>query len=178
MKIDWRIVVLIAAIAFILGRFSKKVETKTEYIKGKTTTGSIAITKPTEFVPEKTILPFKYVFLSDTVRVLDTVAIIRDYSMIRDYDLNLFDNKHGKLDLKPSLQYNKIQGLEYTFTPITERETVKEVFALFAATSYNTFNIAGAGGGFFYHNIGLEYKYLWNTNTSKTGHELGVKIKF
>ena len=38
-------------------------------------------------------------------------------------------------------------------------------------------NIAGVGGGVFYKNMGVQYKYLWHSDLQKNGHEVGMHIK-
>ncbi|NLZ96001.1 MAG: hypothetical protein GX921_09295, partial [Bacteroidales bacterium] len=107
-----------------------------------------------------------------------TAKIISDYIAERTYSLTLFDNLHGKLDITPTIQYNTLTAVPYTFTPIEKTIYSRQKWTFFTTASFNTFNIAGVGGGVFRNNIGVHYKYLWNTELNVKGHELGVNIMF
>ena len=172
--------IAIALIAFLLGRASVKQTQEIVYTKGKEVSGSASITLPTkEIKPFKPILPYKYIFIDNTkTEVVDTAKIISDYIAEKSYSLTLFDNLHGKLDITPTIQYNQLIALPYTFTPIEKTVYTRQKLSFFSTASYNTFNIAGVGAGFFYNNIGLHYRYLWNTNLHLNGHELGLNIMF
>ncbi|HHW80215.1 MAG TPA: hypothetical protein GX746_00735 [Bacteroidales bacterium] len=85
---------------------------------------------------------------------------------------------HGKLEIAPTIQYNQLTTIPYTFTPIEKTVFRKQKWALFSTISYNTFNIAGVGGGVYYKNVGMHYKYLWHMRLHQVGHELGVNVKF
>lgn len=174
------ITIAIALIAFLLGRATVKQTQEIIYTKGKTVSGSASITLPVkEIQPIAPILPYKYIFIENTkIEVVDTAKIISDYIAERTYSLTLFDNLHGKLDINPTIQYNQLTALPYTFTPIEKTVYTRQKLTFFSTASYNTFNIAGVGAGFFYNNIGLHYRYLWNTNLHQNGHELGINIMF
>ena len=174
------IIIAVALIAFLLGRASVKQTQKVVYTKGKTVSGSASITLPVkEIQPIAPILPYKYIFIeSIKTEVVDTAKIISDYIAERTYSLTLFDNLHGKLDITPTIQYNQLTALPYTFTPIEKTVYTRRKLTFFSTASYNTFNIAGVGAGFFYKNSGLHYRYLWNTHTNVKGHEVGVNIMF
>ena len=174
------IIIAVALIAFLLGRASVKQTQKVVYTKGKTVSGSASITHPVkEIQPIAPILPYKYIFIeSIKTEVVDTAKIISDYIAERTYSLTLFDNLHGKLDITPTIQYNQLTALPYTFTPIEKTVYTRRKLTFFSTASYNTFNIAGVGAGFFDNNIGLHYRYLWNTNLHLNGHELGLNIMF
>ena len=171
---------IITLIAFLLGRATVKQTQKVVYTKGREISGSALITLPTkEIKPFKPILPYKYIFIENTkTEVVDTAKIINDYIAERSYSLTLFDNLHGKLDIIPTIQYNKLLAIPYTFTPIEKRVYTPQQWTFFSTASYNTFNIAGVGAGFFYKNLGMHYQYLWNTKLNVNGHELGFNILF
>ena len=177
-------------IGFFIGRSSIDSEPKKEYIKGETLTGSVS---PTQFEPikeekpDKPLLPF--IQYRDTGRVrymsIDSAAyaklVIADYELKRTYKLTAFDNKtHGKLDLFPVIQYNKLSALDYNFTPVIERQTIykTKIWQPFVSASYSTLNYVGIGGGIFYHNLGFEYQYQKSLGSQGNGHLFGVKYMF
>ena len=170
----------IVAIAFLLGRASVKQTQEVVYTQGKTISGNVPITLPIkEIAPFAPLLPYKYVFIDNTkTEIVDTAKIINDYIAERTYALTLFDNLHGKLDITPTLQYNTLTAVPFTFTPIEKTIYSKQMWTFFTTASYNTFNIAGLGAGVFYKNKGLHYRYLWNTDLNIRGHEFGVNIMF
>ena len=172
------LIALITVIAFLLGRASVKQTHEVVYTKGKEITGSVSIALPTrELQPIAPILPYKYIFINNTQKaIVDTAKIISNYIAERTYSIALFDNLHGKLDINPTIQYNKLTAVPFTFTPIEKTIYTKQKIKLFSTLSYNTFNIAGVGAGFFYRNIGMHYKYLWSIDCNTNGHELGINI--
>ena len=174
------IILVVAAIAFLIGRASVTQTSEVVYTKGKTISGSAPISLPTrEIKPIAPILPYKYIFIDNTKsEIVDTAKIISDYITERTYSITLFDNLHGKLDISPTIQYNKLATVPFTFFPIEKTVYIKQKWTFFSTASYNTFNIAGVGGGVFYKNRGLHYRYLWNTDTKVNGHEIGMNFKF
>ena len=172
------ITIIIAFIAFLIGKASVKQTEEVVYTKGKTVSGNVHVSLPTkEIQPIEPILPHRYIFIDNTkTEVVDTAKIISDYIAERTYSLTLFDNLHGKLDITPTIQYNKLTTVPYTFTPIEKAVYIKQRLTFFSTLSYNTFNIAGVGVGAFYNNIGVQYRYLWNTHTNVKGHEVGVSF--
>ena len=174
------LITLITVAAFLLGRATVKQTSEVVYTKGKEVVGSAPITLPTrEIKPFEPILPYKYIFINNTqIAIVDTAKIISDYIAERSYSIALFDNLHGKLDISPTIQYNRLTAIPYTFTPIEKTVYTKQRWTLFSTLSYNTFNIAAVGAGFFYNNLGMHYRYLWNTCLHENGHELGVNIMF
>ena len=174
------ITITVALIAFLLGRASVKQTNKVDYTKGKEVSGNVHVSLPTkEIVPIAPLLPYRYVFIDNTqTEVVDTAKIIHDYIAERTYSVTLFDNLHGKLDIRPTLQYNNLTSVPYTFTPIEKTVFTRQKWTLFSTLSYNTFNIAGVGVGVFYNNIGVQYRYLCNTELGMMGHELGVNVRF
>ena len=173
-------VAVTATLAFLLGRASVKETSEVVYTKGKSLSSNVNVSLPIkEIQPLQPILPHKYIFINNTkTEVVDTAKIINEYIAERTYSLTLFDNLHGRLDITPTLQYNKLTTLPFTFTPIEKTVYTKQKWTFFSTASYNSFNIAGLGAGVFYKNRGLHYKYLWNTLTKENGHELGVNIMF
>ena len=173
-------ILTIALITFLLGRASVKQTHEVVYTQGKTITGSVQAALPIkEIAPFAPLLPYKYVFIENKqIEIVDTAKIINDYIAERTYSLTLFDNLHGKLDITPTLQYNTLTAVPFTFTPIEKTIYTKQKWTFFSTASYNTFHIAGVGAGAFYNNIGLHYKYLWKTDLKVRGHEIGVNVRF
>ena len=174
------IIALVAISFFLLGRSSVKQTSEVVYTKGKPVSNTIQVSLPTkEITPIAPLLPYKYVFIDNTkTEVVDTAKIISDYIAERAYSVTLFDNLHGKLEIAPTIQYNQLTTIPYTFTPIEKTVFRKQKWALFSTISYNTFNIAGVGGGVYYKNVGMHSKYLWHMRLHQVGHELGVNVKF
>ena len=175
--------ILLAVVAisfFLLGRSSVKQTNEVVYTKGKPVSNTIQVSLPTkEITPIAPLLPYKYVFIDNTkTEVVDTAKIISDYIAEKSYSVTLFDNLHGKLEISPTVQYNKLTTIPYTFTPIEKTVFRKQKWTLFSTVSYNTFNIAGVGGGVYYKNMGMHYKYLWNANLHEKGHEVGFNVIF
>ncbi|MDL2290391.1 hypothetical protein LJB95_03205 [Paludibacteraceae bacterium OttesenSCG-928-F17] len=196
-------IVLIFFILFLTYLFcdflhNKGSETKTEYIQGETIKDGIdaaGIVPISEEIPVNPTLPQKQVEIEyrDTgsikvvevpkyiIETVDTAAIIAEYILKRTYEITLFDNmENGKLLVYPSLQYNRLAGLDYEFTPVYKQTTITKVqkWHPFLSVSYNTFNTVGLGGGIFYNHWGIEYQYIQDFNTSHSGHLIGLKYKF
>ena len=147
---------------------------------GKEVKASPHIPLPIKVIaPIKPILPYKYIFINHTeTEVVDTAKIISDYIAEKSYSLTLFDNLHGRLEINPTIQYNELTALPYKFTPIEKTIYPKQKWSFFTTASYNTFNIAGVGVGFYRKNIGLHYNFLWNIRLHKKGHEVGLNVLF
>ena len=165
---------------FLLGRASTKQTNEVIYTKAKPISGTVHVSLPIKEIKSiEPILPYKYVFIHNTkTEVVDTAKIIDDYIAERTYSVTLFDNLHGKLEISPTIQYNQLTTIPYTFTPIEKTVFRKQQWTLFSTVSYNTFNIAGVGGGVLYKNVGMHYKYLWHAGLHQTGHEVGVMINY
>jgi hypothetical protein len=172
------------AIGFLAGRCTNGVVTKTEYVKGDPVSGTITNIEPisTE-MPEVVTLPVK----TDTVYIdniqyvtqkVDTSAIIREYELKRFYSETLFNNQYGKLDVSFSTQYNRVSDLKYDFTPITIVRTVEKerIWTPFVSASYNSMKQVSVGGGLFYHNIGVQVRYV--TDFDRKGIDVGIMYKF
>ncbi|MDR2810476.1 MAG: hypothetical protein LBB84_07995 [Tannerellaceae bacterium] len=166
------------------GRCTTETVTKTEYIQGETISGTISNIEPVHTeTPERSTLPVKIdtVFV-DNIRYVtqhvDTAAIIREYELKRYYSETLFNNQYGKLDVSFTSQYNKVTDLKYDFTPVTIVRTVEKerVFTPFVMASYNTLKQGGIGGGIFYHDIGVQVRFV--TDFKANGLDVGIMYKF
>ncbi|MBO9592729.1 MAG: hypothetical protein J7599_07445 [Niabella sp.] len=193
-------IILAGAICFFIGRANTVTITKTEYVTGKTITDSIPGSDPVKStIPVNPKLPTKpdTVWMKgkpypvpgrdsivyqpyDVVQKVDTGKIIQEYITQNEYSNTLFDDNNGKLTVASKVQYNKLQRLDYAFTPVQKVVTKerKRTFTPFLTGSYNTFNQAAAGGGIYIKNIGIGAKYVKDLTTGKTGYEGGIYIKF
>jgi hypothetical protein len=177
-------IVFLLAVAFCAGRMSVEGETTVEYVKGQTASGSI---NPKQFIPVLEKKPNVSIQYRDTGSIkyrdipADTAGIIADYEMKRKYALTAFDDKtKGKLELFPTIQYNRLTGLDYDFTPIIEKNytRIERVWQPFVSGSYSTLGYTGFGGGVFYHNLGIQYQYQYDLKNRIYGHMLGGMLKF
>jgi len=190
MKIDKKyieliILIVVALASFLGGRATISPIGKVTYIKGETIHDTVPIPQVTkEYYTKEIIVPMKKdtqwldgkpIYVSMKV---DTASIIKDYTIRREYAKVLFDDKeNGKLSIGLNLQYNKLQdNISYEFTPVIKQIKNKKIFVPFISLDYNSFNYVGVGGGVFYHNIGIEGKYI--TDFTKKGFEIGMKYKF
>lgn len=172
-------------IGLLFGRHATNTTEKTEYIKGELISGSVS---PGQLIPVKEethdnpTLPVKTI-LKDRIiiQMVDTVAIIAEYIQERTYNTLLFDDKKlGRLELYPTVRYNKISAIDYDFTPVIQQKTIYKtaIWQPFVSGSYSTLNYAGIGGGIFYHHLGFEYQYLISLGNQSNGHLIGIKYKF
>ena len=173
------------AIGAVAGYFIRgnevEIKTETKYIKGETVERIVEVPAPYEVIAPKEPI---YIYKTDTidniiVQKVDSAKIIEDWVLKRNYAQTLFDNQDGKLNIDLSVQYNQLQELKYSFTPIRQINTVykERTWQPFVSGSYSTFSQIGIGGGFFYHDLGFEYQYQRNFNNS-SGHLFGVKKRF
>ena len=158
-------------IGFVAGRQAIKEKVITKHVKGETIRDTI-----TQFIPDTVYLTgelkYKYVYKTDTiyndVPVIDreesTAETVRDWNRTREYDRLLFDNESGKLSIALSVQYNELQKLSYSFTPMYKETTIvkKRIFEPFVSASYLGNNTFSVGGGFFYHDIGFRAEWAAN----------------
>ena len=177
------VLLVVFAAGFFLGRGKVRTSVKTEYVKGETVVRPVKIPVPsTIYIPTAYLLPTK----SDTlyldgnpypIQTVDTAKIIQEYITQNTYEFNAFDNDNGKLDIKQTIQYNRLQSFDYSFTPIHKNTTItkKNLFEPFGSVGYTTFSQVSFGGGFFLNNLGLEYNYIMG---DVSGHGLSVKLKF
>jgi hypothetical protein len=183
------IIAFIAALAFwffgfVIGKKAMTKEIKTECVKGELIKGSISSFEPIkEETPKFPVLPtISEIIYRDTgsviVQKVDTTAIIAEYEKKRYYSELLFDSNTGKLEIDLTTQYNKLTGIDYRFTPIHTVRTIekKRVWIPFVSASYSTLNYFSAGGGMFYHDIGINVRYI--TDFNRKGIDIGLIYKF
>ena len=126
----WYIPTIALVIGFFIGRSNTPTKEVIKYVKGETVYDSIQIPYPVSvIVPTKPVLPVKPdTIIIDSVEYkflkVDTSAIIVEYISRKIYRPILFDNKDGKIVLNLAVQYNKLDGIGYEFTPI-HKETTK-----------------------------------------------------
>lgn len=175
------------AISFFIGRSTIDTKTKTEYVKGETIKDTVYIPAPySEKKADKdNMIPVykkdpegKETTELDTAKSKDVT--IHDWNLERKYSDQVFNNENGKLLYDITVQNNKLSKFNYTFTPIQKvTTTIKErIFQPYVSASYSTLDIASVGGGFFYHNLGIEYQFQRDFKYNDTGHSLGLKYKF
>ena len=172
-------------VCFFIGRSTIDTKTETEYVKGKTIIDTVYIPAPysEKKAYKDNLIP---VYKKDQTGVetseLDTTkskdATIHDWNLERKYANLIFDNENGKLLYDITVQNNKLSDFKYTFTPIQKVITKEKVFQPFISADYSTLDIAGIGGGIFYHNLGFEYQYQKDFRSNSTGHSFGLKYKF
>lgn len=131
----------------------------------------------------ETQLPGKTEYKHDTISIVDTLAIVKDYLLQRTYSHTFFNSKEkGKLVVNSIVQYNKQQDLAIDYTPVQEIVTntrvIKPIFTPFVSAGFNSFNQASAGGGMYYHNVGIEANYIYDLATKTTGYGGKLVIKF
>ncbi len=168
-------------IGFFLGRWPTEVNEIVRYVEGKTIRDTI-----TRFVPDTVYLTgklkYKYVYISDTIykdipvidREESIAETVRDWNRTREYNRLLFDNEFGKLSIDFVTQYNELQKLSYSFTPVYREKMIvkKRVFEPFVSVSCIQFSFFSMGGGFFYRDVGFRIEYAVN------GLNFGIMYKF
>ena len=175
------------AISFFIGRSTIDTKTKTEYVKGETIKDTVYIPAPySEKKADKdNLIPVykkdpegKETTELDTTKSKDVTIL--DWNLERKYANQVFDNENGKFLYDITVQNNKLSKFNYTFTPIQKVTTTtkEKIFQPYVSAGYSTLDIAGVGGGFFYHNLGIEYQFQRDFRYNDTGHSLGVKYKF
>jgi hypothetical protein len=183
------VILLVTAITFFfIGRSTHA--KKIEYVKGDTIHDSIPYEK---LVPYKEIVPADpaYIYTTDTLRdtipgkgsviiitqKVDTAKILEDWTKERIYNQTLFNNKkEGSCIVDLYVQYNKVQGINYEFTPIQKVITKENIFIPFVSIGYNSFGFGRFGAGTFINKIGIDGGYLTNFN-GINGWELGLKYR-
>lgn len=176
-------ILLLTVIGLIINGYNRKI--KTNYIKGKTIHDIVI--SPVPYRVEVPTFP-DFPIIHDTVSLpgekeyivqkIDTQQIIADYIKKLYYKDTLFDSDTlGSMIVDIIVQYNKMQSLEYYFTPI-QKETIIEknkLLAPFISASANTLGQLDIGIGFYYKNIGVEVKYI--TNFENKGIGIGISKK-
>lgn len=128
-------------------------------------------------------LPGETVVIRDTIYQVDTSAIVDDYMIERAYSNTFFDSKEqGRLTVNSTVQYNKQKNVGIDYQPVTKVETITKtiqpIWIPYVTGGYNTFNDISIGGGVFYHNIGVEYNFLYDTKINTAGHGVKLSYKF
>ena len=139
-----------------------------------------------EEIPVNPVLPVK----ADTVwmekiayvaQKVDTAAIIQDYISKRSYNLTLFDNEMGRLVISPIVQYNKLEPVSWSFTPIQKQIYREPKWQFFAGAGVNTFDQVNFSLGAFRKKLGVECYYIREIHLPGAGvgeHGLGVGLKY
>ena len=175
------------AISFFIGRSTIDTKTKTEYVKGETIKDTVYIPAPysEKKADKNNLIPVykkdpegKETTELDTAKSKDVT--IHDWNLERKYANQVFDNENGKFLYDITVQNNKLSKFNYTFTPIQKvTTTIKEkIFQPYVSAGYSTLDIASVGGGFFYHNLGIEYQFQRDFKYNNIGHSLDLKYKF
>ena len=115
----------------------------------------------------------------DTVYVTqqDSAAVIKDWATERLYSETLFDvDTLGKCVVDASVQFNRMQNMSYTFTPIQKQtETTTKTtrsFLPYIGGGLNTSGTFMAQGGMFFKQdagFGVQYNYDPKTKTNSVG---------
>ena len=175
------------AISFFIGRSTIDTKTKTEYVKGETIKDTVYIPAPysEKKANKDNLIP---IYKKDPEGMetseLDTTQskdiTIHDWNLERKYSDQVFNNENGKLLYDITVQNNKLSKFNYTFTPIQKVTTTtkEKIFQPYVSAGYSTLDIASVGGGFFYHNLGIEYQFQRDFRYNDTGHSLGLKYEF
>jgi hypothetical protein len=181
------ICLLCIGIGFLGGR--RTIPTKEKLVKLAPISGTSE--KPVadrEEIPVNPVLPVK----ADTVwmekiayvaQKVDTAAIIQDYISKRSYNLTLFDNEMGRLVISPVVQYNKLEPVSWSFTPIQKQIYRQPKWQFFAGAGVNTFDHVNFSLGAFRKKVGVECYYIRDMDLSgasvaEHGFGIGVKYKF
>jgi len=184
----------ILLLGFIIGFIVSRVtiqdsEPKIEYIKGDTIYKEVPVPQPSsEETPSEPNIKYIYkesIHYTDTgsvkYREVDTLAILADWIKKRNYDISLFDNDTiGKLDLKASVQYNKISYLDYTYTPIYKviTKTKEKNFEIFGGFGTNTNSTVNGQIGFYRKHLGIGYVYSRDLHSSNDAHGISIYLKY
>ena len=114
----------------------------------------------------------------------DTSAVLLDWMAERYYDELLFDiDTVGTEKLQLRVQFNRLQGIKSTFTPVVKHVYEKEVrvkkFSPFVGVGITTASELATTGGLFYddkYGAQLTYEYDWVLKRHVAG--LSVLYKF
>lgn len=113
------------------------------------------------------------------ITVTDTAYIVRDYGKLKKYSKVLYDSDTlGFLSVDAQVQYNELTELGYTLVPITKNNITKpKAYTPYVLLTASTLGYVGFGAGVYKENLGLQLKYLTNTDDI-TGLEIGFVKKF
>jgi len=157
-------------VCFLLGRATITYRTEIKYIKGDVVRDTIFNPVPVLEIVHDTILLIER----------DTVLTLIDWNTERLYADRVFDNSAGTLDYLATIQYNRLQGISYTFVPIYKEVTKYKVVTWqpYVGTSINTFSMASVNIGTFHKNVGFETQYIYDFTRNRKGYGIGFKLKF
>lgn len=165
---------------FLVGRATVVEKEIVKHVKGETIRDTIMLKADTVKIPRE--INLKPALVKDDtgkdIPVMDSALsvkeTIKDWNLTRSYKKTLFDNESGKLSIDLSVRYNELKEFSYSFTPVHKETTVikKRVFTPFISTSCTVGKYFSAGGGFFYHDIGLRAEW------SSRGLNIGLMYKF
>ena len=198
------LVIVAGAIGYVWGRHDAP-KPEVRYITKNTVSGGLDLSNlaPIETIsPPKSTLKWIYIPIEEKAQnegvlgpktpgdspQIDTLESIRatveDWNTLRTYSRTLFsDAKNGTLDLIFSVQYNRPQQFEWSYTPpVTPVVTVSRKKATtwgpYLRASANTLGSAGVGAGIFINHVGIDVSYLHDFRGRSSGIGVGVIYKF
>lgn len=160
--------------------FSPDVDTV--YIEGETVRDTVPIPKPykvveTRWLPTKTdtIHSVDTTYVRETV---DTARILSEFGQRVYYHVPLVqDSTKGYIDVYPVVQYNRLDSLGYTFTPVTKVERIVsdqnrlQPFVSIGGVAFPNNLHLTIGAGVMIRDVGIEYRYI---SGAPSGHMIGI----
>ena len=111
-------------------------------------------------------------------------ATIEDWNTRRTYSRTLFsDVENGTLDLSFSVQYNRPQQFDWSYTPpatpvVIPKPKKTTLWGPYLRASVNTLGGVGVGAGVFINHVGVDVSYLHDFRGQSSGIGIGVIYKF
>lgn len=171
---------------FLLGRLSVKIPPGEEkYVSGDTIKGSLAFT---DIEPVRTVLKdsviLSIIYKDSIINVPmwtpeTSRETVKDWNLYREYSQILFDNDTiGKLEIRPSVQYNRLVNIDYTYMPKVKQVTIykERLYTPYVGVTYNSFEQLSMRCGLYKKNIGGEFSYI--IGKGKSGFGIGLNISF
>lgn len=182
---------LLMILCFLAGRYTKKQSVVSKFVKGRTVTDSVMVPAPFEIHDTITLAEaYNKIFpdksTSDTLRFesvvmtkQDTTKVLSDWQLKREYKLNIFSNDTlGTLTVNSTVQYNRMQHIDYSYTPIIKEIITKEP----KITPFVGGGVSNVGYnltlGAFYKSQGVQLGYLQDIKNSKGITFINYLIKF
>ncbi len=164
---------------------------KTKYIKGETIKEVVPIhitdlrwyelPSDTTQILEQAVAKGMLKREVDTIFIKqDTLNIMKDWASTRSYEKTLFDNDSGRCDVSFDVQYNQLNNLQYSFTPIY-RETIVQRTPLFSPFFGVGVQVTGKPLHNMYVSLGTYVRESWGVQvTADTNKDLylGITKKF
>jgi hypothetical protein len=183
------IIILILLVGIFIGSRSsfKEIKSEIRYLPSDTIRDTIVTqVLVKEVIPSKPIYLVDTLIINDTIiQVIDTSAIINDWITQRFYKDTLINSDTlGLLVLESEIQYNKLQNLNYEYSPIQKEinTTVTKVKWVepYVMVGYGTNNNANFQVGLFIkQHFGISYQGLIElTNQPRYFHVINVGYKF